>query len=204
MSGRGSNRHKSQSHRDSTSAAGGRSLRSYYLLLTLALLGIVGVVVAQVYFYLAQRQARGLWGDATTWMFVHASRVEVAKLEPIDLSQPRQANREGTIRTLFIQGKAMHEIEHRDVTHHPAIDNLRDALLYGTSYEWPADGADKMAKLPDDVKWQYSLTFENDAHEQTLLVSAQGRALMLLDSGTTAILTPKLAAGLARFLSEQF
>ncbi|HEV3003452.1 MAG TPA: hypothetical protein VGX78_03280 [Pirellulales bacterium] len=165
-----------------------RLIEGKHAILVVFAIGLIGAVGSSWYHRTAQRLVLEFWGPEAAILIVDAPRAEALRLAPA-------ADDDGP--DVDFGGAHFTVIERVDVSRAPGLIHLRQSLLHDGSFDWSAPSDDCRPQ------WDYALRFSRDEHVATVLVAFNCRRLKLAGSAREAGIAP-LAAGLERFLAEQF
>lgn len=161
-----------------------------FAIVVVVVVGLSGALGGQWYQRSLQRRPLKLWGHEAAQLFMHASRIELLHLEPIDKLASLRVD------VLTNQGASFHAVKRVDVSHARGFLHLRLSLLSDHSYEWI------VGETPRGTAWRYALRFSDADRSVTLLISNDFQSAMLAETGQYAIIGP-IADGIEKLFHEQ-
>lgn len=160
--------------------------RGVILVLLLLIAGLAAATIAIWHQYQQTRQALGFWGPESVHLIGRAPSVELIAL------------RSGKPDETGLAEKTHGDPPTVDISGARGLIHFRRSLLEDENFDWDADAPDATA-----VDWEYAVRFAEDEASIVLLFDL-GRHLVAKRSAEDdrAVLTPKMAEGLARFFKE--
>ncbi|HEV3021537.1 MAG TPA: hypothetical protein VGX76_03695 [Pirellulales bacterium] len=167
-----------------------RLIEGKHAILVVFAIGLIGAVGSWWYHRTAQRRVLEFWSPEAAALIVNAPRAEALRLAPAEAGGDDGQD-------VDFGGLHFAVIERVDVSRAPGLIHLRQGLLHDGSFDWPAPSDDCRPQ------WDYALRFSADERSATVLVAFNCRRVKLAGSAREVAIAP-LAAGLERFLAEQF
>ena len=151
--------------------------RGKFLIVAIFLVAVVAASFAWWHQYQKGRHALSLWGAGPAVLIRHAPRVELLRLKaPAEIA--------------VILG-------HKDISRARGIVHARQALVEDASFDFQA------ARGDCEPHWQYALRFSDAGQRATVQFDFDCGRARLEESGQEVAMTPKLAAGMKKFIQEQ-
>ncbi|MDX1963001.1 MAG: hypothetical protein SFX18_07600 [Pirellulales bacterium] len=165
--------------------------RGPWIIATFVLLGMIAGTVGVWWNGWVGRQAMNFWGGAAGRMIRIAPRVEVWRLEPVNVSASvanGNADDNPSVNNLLSVNDADYRIVQRhDLSTAPGLVHLRNAFLVDDQFDWQSDATNR------PVAPEYALSFADHDTALIVLVDLQNAwAGPLLPADTAAVkLTPR-------------
>lgn len=170
-----------------------RLIDGRYAILAVVLLGLVSAIGSWLYHARLQRRAIAFWTPDTAALIQRAPNVAFLRLEPTETAAP-----DDSAEIMKIGGRPFLIASRIDASRIAGLIHLRHSLLQDGSFDWSTP----QANCPPN--WAYALQFAgDDGRATTIALDFSCDQLLLLDEDKRICMQP-MAAGLKKFLSEQF
>lgn len=154
------------------------------------------------YYATLQRRPLALWGHEAADLMMHAPRVTVYRLAPLEQdkqaagSPPAEESANAGER-LQVGDQNLRVVERRDISGTRGLSHIRQGIIHDRSFDWNESLAE------ETPHWDYALEF-TDGDRSTVVVFALAQHWMQAAAGDRGVSIRPISEEVKSFLAEQF